>query len=115
MPFGVSPRASVATQYLSGTLARPLNLRARPQPGVEAAQRAQEHRVVLLRGILLENGVRAAPDCMGWISGAIKWVLGLLSQELARVWEIHARRSTSVEKLFAEQAHGRAGLTRASG
>ena len=107
MPFGVSPRASVATQYLSGTLA---------STGVEAAQRAhQEHRVVLLRENLLENGVRAAPDCMGWISGTITWVLGLLSQELASVWEIHARRSTSVEKLFAEQAHGRAGLTRASG
>ena len=70
---------------------------------------------MLPRGILLEDGVRAAPDRMGWISGAITWVLGLLSQELASVWEIHARRSTSVEKLFAEQAHGRAGLTRASG
>ena len=84
--------------------------------GVETAYRAhRERRVVLPRGILLEDGVRAAPDRMGWISGAITWVLGLLSQELASVWEIHARRSTSVEKLFAEQAHGRAGLTRASG
>ena len=84
--------------------------------GVETAYHAhRERRVVLPRGILLEDGVRAAPDRMGWISGAITWVLGLLSQELASVWEIHARRSTSVEKLFAEQAHGRAGLTRASG
>ena len=84
--------------------------------GVETAYHAhRERRVVLPRGILLEDGVRAAPDRMGWISGAITWVLGLLSQELASVWEIHARHSTSVEKLFAEQAHGRAGLTRASG
>ena len=67
--------------------------------GVETAYHAhRERRGVLPRGILLEDGVRAAPDRMGWISGAITWVLGLLSQELASVWEIHARRSTSVEK-----------------
>ena len=100
-------RRHAVPQWHAGT---PAELARSASTGVEAAQRAhQEHRVVLLRGILLENGVRAAPDRMGWISGAITWVLGLLSQELAPVWEIHARRSTSVEccslsKLTVERA-----------